>query len=161
MQQFYYIQHLGKVHEKFHTPVNTVIWGTIVCIFCLVLIQLTPYFSTLVGIVTMTLTFVIMGISAMVFPFAKKELFDRSPVNYRIAGIPVMSILGIINAAFMGFVLYRLIADDLVGARSWQSMIFVFGQIALGFILFFIAKGVRKKKDGIDIMMAYREIPSE
>jgi amino acid transporter len=152
---------LGKVHERFHTPVNTVIWGTVVCIFFLVLIQLTPYFGTLVGIVTMTLTFVIMGISAFVFPFVKKDLFDRSPVNYRIIGIPVMSILGLINAGFMGFVLYRLIADDLVGARTWQSMVFVFGQIALGLILFFVAKGIRKRKDGIDIMMAYREIPSE
>jgi amino acid transporter len=152
---------LGKVHEKYHTPVNTVIWGTVLCIFFLVLIQLTPYFQTLQGIVTMTMTFAIVGISAMVFPFSKRELFARSPVNYKFLGIPVMSILGFITACFMSFVVYRLLADPIVGANSWQSLVFVFGQIVLGFVLFFIAKIYRQKKDGIDIMMAYREIPSE
>jgi APA family basic amino acid/polyamine antiporter len=152
---------LGKVSEKNHTPANTVIVGTVICVVFLALIVFTPYFKTLVGIVTMTLTFVIMGISGFVFPFVKKDLFNRSPVNYRVLGIPVMSILGLITAVFMAWVVYRLLADAIVGARTWQSLVFVFGQIVLGFVLFFIAKAYRKNRDGIDIMMAYREIPSE
>ena len=109
----------------------------------------------------MTMTFAIVGISAVVFPFSKRDLFARSPVNYKFLGIPVMSILGLITACFMSFVVYRLLVDPIVGANTWQSLVFVFGQIALGFILFAVAKVYRQKKDGIDIMMAYREIPSE
>jgi hypothetical protein len=101
-----------------------------------------------------------MGISGFVFPFVKKDLFNRSPANYRVLGIPVMSILGLITAAFMAWMVYRLLADAVVGARAWQSLVFVFGQIVLGFVLFFVAKAYRKSK-GIDVMMAYREIPSE
>jgi APA family basic amino acid/polyamine antiporter len=152
---------LGKVSEKNHTPTNTVIVGTIICAVFLALIVFTPYFKTLQGIVTMTLTFVIMGISGFVFPFVKKDLFNRSPANYRVLGIPVMSILGLITAVFMAWMAYRLLVDAIVGARAWQSLVFVFGQIVLGFVLFFVAKAYRKRKDGIDVMMAYREIPSE
>jgi len=151
---------LGEVHRKYHTPVNTIIAATVLSLLFLALIVLTPLLQTLSGIVTMTLAFVVVGLSAVVFPFVRRDLFERSPVNYRIAGIPVMSILGLLTAAGMGYINYRLLADPVVGANTTPSLIFVFGQIVLGFALFFIARAYRKSQ-GIDIDLAFREIPSE
>lgn len=151
---------LGEVHRKYHTPANTVILATILTEFFLALIVLTPYLQTLVGIVTMTLTFVFVGLAAMAFPYVRKDLFARTPVNYRIAGIPVMSILGLVTAGGMAFICYRLLSDPVVAANTTPSLIFVFGQIVLGLIIFYVARAVRRRQD-IDIDLAYREIPSE
>jgi amino acid transporter len=152
---------LGEVHPRYHTPVNTTALATVISIAFLALIVFTPYLQTLVGIVTMTLTFVITGFAAMVFPYVRPHLFERSPVRYRFLGIPVMSILGTLTAVFMALVCYRLLADDVVGANTPESLAFVFGQIVLGFILFFAMKAYRMRKDQIDVMLAFNEIPSE
>jgi hypothetical protein len=42
----------------------------------------------------------IAAISAIVFPYRKKEIFEASPVNFRLGGIPVMSIIGLANTIF-------------------------------------------------------------
>jgi len=151
---------LGEVHRRYHTPANTIIVGTLITVLFLGIIVLTPYLQTLVGIVTMTLNFVFVGIAAMLFPILRKDLFSRTPVNYRLAGIPLMSILGLVTAVTTGVMCYELIVDPVAAGGTTSSLIFVFSQIILGFLIFFAAKLFRKRQ-GIDIDLAYREIPSE
>jgi hypothetical protein len=61
----------------------------------------------------------------------------------------------------MVLVCYRLLADDVVEPTALNPWCSVFGQIVLGFIPFFAMKAYRMRKDQIDVMLAFNEIPSE
>ncbi len=96
----------------------------------------------------------------MVFPYTKKDLFESSPMNHRIAGVPLMSIFGFLTTVFMGYVIYLFFGDDIAAGNSTASLIAVFGPMTVAFIAYFIAQALRKGQ-GIDVSLAYKEIPVE
>ena len=46
--------------------------------------------------------FIAVGLTAIVFPFAKKKLYETMPMKSSVAGIPVLSILGVVSVIFFG-----------------------------------------------------------
>jgi amino acid transporter len=150
----------GDVSPKYHTPVNSIILAGIIAEIFLILYSFTDWFQTLVGILAITFTFFFIGISAMVFPYTKKDLFESSPMNQRIAGVPLMSIFGFLTTVFMGYVIYLFFGDDIAAGNSTASLIAVFGPMTVAFIAYFIAQALRKSQ-GIDVSLAYKEIPVE
>lgn len=124
----------------------------------------TPIF-TLVANYTLfyAIIFTTFGITAIMFPFRKKELFEASPgiVKKRIVGLPIISILGAITAIFFGFIIYFSMKSPAfsgpVGPLAYAYTILVF---ALGAIIYYVARWYRRR-EGIDIDMAFKEIPPE
>jgi APA family basic amino acid/polyamine antiporter len=92
----------SETNKKYHTPVRSVITITIIAIFGIAFYQLIfplafSYSNFTTGYNT---AWLVACASAAAFPFIKKETFEAQPtyVKKRIAGIPVMSILGICGA---------------------------------------------------------------
>ena len=44
-----------------------------------------------------------MSLTAVAFPFLKKNVFENSAVAWRIFSVPVISVVGVISAAFVVF----------------------------------------------------------
>ena len=150
----------GDVSPKYHTPVNSIILSGIIGEIFLILYSFTDWFKTLVGILAITFTFFAIGISAVVFPYSKRELFDSSPMNHRVFGVPLMSIFGLMTTIFMGYVIYLFFGDDIAAGNSLSSLIAVFGPMTIAFIAYFVVQAVRERQ-GVDVSLAYKEIPSE
>ena len=150
----------GEVSRRFHTPVNSIVLSAVIAELFLVFYCFTDWFKALVGILAITFTFFFIGLSAMVFPYVRKELFNSSPMNQRMAGVPLMSIFGLITALFMGMVIYFFFGDDIAAGNNLASLIAVFGPMTVAFVAYFIIQAVRKGQ-GVDITLAYKEIPVE
>jgi amino acid transporter len=152
---------LGKVSSRYHTPVNSIILCAVVAEISLALYCFTEWFNTLVGIFAMTFMFFFVGISAIVFPYVRRELFESSPMNYRIFGIPLVSIFGLLTSIFMAYMLYCFYYDDVAAGNNLPSLIAVFGPMIIAFIYYFVAQGIRKSREGIDVSYTFKEIPVE
>src|SRR5690606_7980317 len=85
---------LAWVSPRFHTPVVSLVLMGGLSIVSLAIYVFTPYFATLVGIFGFLLTFIMVSLSALLLPYRRPELFAGSPVAWRIAGVPVLSIVG-------------------------------------------------------------------
>jgi len=151
----------GKVSATRHTPVNTVLLVFALGIAFLAGLSFLSDLTTLGGIVAMIATIGTACLASAVFPLRKKELFERSPVNYRIAGVPWMTVIGFVSAAFMYFMVYELLTDSLTGASVTRSLLFATVPGVAAFVYFWVMKSYRLRKDTLDIMLAYGDIPSE
>jgi len=150
----------GEVSRKYHTPINSILVSGAIAELFLILYSFTDWFKTLVGILAITFTFFVVGVSGMVFPYVRRDLFESSPMNHRVAGLPLMSIFGFLTAVFMGFIIYLFFGDDIAAGNSTASLIAVFGPMTAAFIGYFVAQAVRKRQ-GIDVALAFKEIPVE
>lgn len=159
---------MGEVSETLHAPVwNLVIIGALgIAALWVFLFGHLPILSGIAGFV---LTFLITSVAAMAFPYKLKAVFESSPVNWRVGGIPVITILGAISFVFVALMEYFYLSawDSGVGilappvSRTTWIMFFVnVGILLLGGVIYAITKAWRKRQ-GIDVTLSFKEIPPE
>jgi len=156
----------SEVNTKYRTPVRSVITITIVAVFGIAFYQLIfpvafSYSNFTTGYNT---AWLVACASAAVFPFIKKDTFEAQPtyVKKRIAGIPTMTIFGILGA------LSTIVMDIFVAlnpsyagipANLSNISLVILGLIFVIGLVFFVASKAIQKSRGLDLSLVFKEIP--
>jgi APA family basic amino acid/polyamine antiporter len=107
------------------------------------------------------ITFLGTVIAAIILPWRRKDLYESSAiVGYKIAGIPLITIAGVISAIFLIGMLYEWAHWSVYGSNSPDSAKY-FGITYLAAILIYIAARVYRRRQGIDLARIHHEIPVE
>jgi basic amino acid/polyamine antiporter, APA family len=114
-------------------------------------------YATLFALIGMML----VGLSAAVFPYRRPEMYRASVTNRTLLGIPVVSIAGA-GSVLSGIVLYYVLMHyPAFGIANRQRLVLVMiGVVALGVVYYAIVRALRAR-EGVDISLAYAEIPPE
>jgi hypothetical protein len=97
---------------------------------------------------------------AAVFLPLRKELWATSPVrNFKIAGIPVVSIGGIIGVFYNGLAVYAFTFTPILGFGLPSTLVLIV-TFLVPFVLYWIIAAVRKRQ-GIDVRIIFQSIPPE
>jgi len=120
---------------------------------------------TLCSTLVIAVTYFGSTIAAILLPFIKKDLYAASPIaKYKILGIPLISIAGVIFGGFLCFLLYQWIIDPNelygIGLKNTSSVIYM-GAMYLLALAIYIGFKIYRKREGIDISKIYDEIPVE
>ena len=127
---------------------------------------------TLCSTLVIAVTYFGSTIAAILLPFVKRDLYEASPIaKYKILGLPMITVAGVIFAAFLGFLLYQWILDPNAlygigwsinpdGVKNTTSLIFM-GAMYLLSVVIYIGFRIFRKREGIDINKIYDEIPVE
>jgi amino acid transporter len=160
----------SEVHPTFRTPVFSLATMCIASIISLAIYVFTPYFATLVGIFGFILTFGLTSIAAMLMPYRAQSIFEASPVNWRMGNLPVISLVGGLSVLACLFMEWVYLSDPYAGLQSTPTPFFdqipygmAWFNIAIflsGLLLYYIAKAVQGRR-GVNVDLAYKEIPSE
>jgi APA family basic amino acid/polyamine antiporter len=104
----------------------------------------------------------IVSIAAAAFPYRRRDLFDASPpfVKKKIAGIPAMTILGVISFFVSIGVAYATITPAFVGTLSFDYVLAVAATLIIGPIIYYIGYYYQKSR-GIPIHLAHSQLPPE
>lgn len=154
---------LSKVDRRYNSPYMALIFVTIVAIILQAAWLWTPlleYFAYIVfGWMIMQ---IIAAISAIAFPYTRKDIYDKAPpiVKKKIGPVPwltVLAILSIIIAVWLG---YASMSPALIGTIDPIILAFTFGLYALGLVIYFISS-IYHKKTGIPLELSFKEIPPE
>jgi uncharacterized membrane protein len=88
-------------------------------------------------------------------------VFETSTINQRIAGIPVITIIGVVSFAAQAFMAWVFLRDPSAGLYGKPRMV-VFNIVVFlsGLVIYYIAKAVRSRQ-GIDVSLSFKEIPEE
>jgi amino acid transporter len=120
---------------------------------------------TLCSTLVIAVTYLGSTVAAILLPYTKPDLYNASPIaKYKVAGIPLITIAGIIFGGFLVFLLYEWLADPNslygIGWKNTSSIIYMGAMyvLALGIYLGFRAYRARQ---GIDVSRIYKEIPVE
>ena len=119
------------------------------------------------------ITFLGTSIAAAILPWRRRDIFDKSPIaRYKIAGIPVITITGVVSAAFLLYMLaewsfsaiYGTQLVDITGGHvkvsNPSTVIYFAGTYVLAIAIYVVARLIRKNQ-GIDLARIHQEIPVE
>ncbi|MBI3648856.1 MAG: APC family permease [Actinobacteria bacterium] len=167
---------LGRVNERTHTPINALVvmgLGSTAALWFYT--RPDSPFKTLVGIFGFILSFILTSIAAIVMPYKLKDVFENSPVSWRVGKTPVMSIVGVLSVISSAFMAWVYLHDPLSGL-SWHPVhegggIFLhsrtFNMFLLniliflsGLVIYLVARAVQSRR-GIELDATFKEIPIE
>jgi len=115
-------------------------------------------YATLVQLIAMGL----VGLAAVLVPYIKPDLYRAAATHRKVLGIPVVTIAGagaILTAVFIWVLYFHY--PTAFGLSDKTKMFTIFGvTIALAIVYYFAAKAFRRSK-GVNIDLAYAEIPPE
>jgi len=157
---------LGWVSERFHTPVIAIGISTAGSIGFMWLIA----FKSIAFLTLIEVLLVVWGtvmVSAIVFPRARRQFFETSPVkNTRFLGIPVMSLTGALSLIFFAGVIYLLWNDPVAAGPLFtlhhvSREFWIVLSIVIAGTAWYLGSRAYRKRQGIDLGLAFQQIPIE
>jgi APA family basic amino acid/polyamine antiporter len=116
---------------------------------------------TLDATLVIAVTFLGSTVAAAILPWRRREIYMASPIaRYRILGIPLITAAATLFGIFLVWCLYKWLKDDAYGINNTDSLIFMGCLYALALIIF-VAARLSRRRQGMDLSMAYGEIPAE
>jgi len=150
------------VSPRTRTPVVALVTYLIGSIIILVMLD---YWGSILAALSATLaqlafTYIPTGIAAVVLPLRQKtkRLYETSPIKYEIAGIPLITIIGILQLLTMGWFTYMFATNPAYGANGTMSVLGIVGVFLAGFVIYYASLFYHKQR-GIDISLAFSELP--
>ncbi|HYW02088.1 MAG TPA: hypothetical protein VE862_11510, partial [Candidatus Acidoferrum sp.] len=163
----------ANVNDRFHSPHYAVLTVGVLAIATEYLYWYGPGLLTgyLNSAIAVEVAYLIPGLAAFLLPFVKRDLYERlvKPLpgwlGKTVGGWPLISICGLGVTLIWLFGIYTELFPVMTYGYLGSSLGFAAGAtiapIIAALILFEGARAYRKKKDGIDIVMAFKEIPPE
>jgi presenilin-like A22 family membrane protease len=97
----------------------------------------------------------IFGLAIMVFPYVRKDIFEKSTIQWRFAGIPVMSILGLLST-IVGFFIFTY-SLTLVNVNAVTALCLL---LAIGLVIH-MYQLKKNEKQGVSLADVYSQMPPE
>jgi amino acid transporter len=132
----------------------------VVALAFLAIYSFTDTLVILSGLPGMGLVFLVVCLAGIVFAYRHREAYEGSPARVTFLGLPLMTIAGVVGAAFCAWVIYGALVDDAFGANSTLSKIMVAVVPIVGFVWFYVARQYQMSR-GTNIDLKYKEIPVE
>jgi basic amino acid/polyamine antiporter, APA family len=154
---------VADVSERRHVPVWAVLLMLVPAVVVSALYAYTADFRTYIldAVLVIAVTFLGTSIAAIVLPWRKKQLYERSPMaRYKIAGIPLITISGVASALFLGYNLWKWLADGLYAVNNRASLVFLGSMYLLALVIYVVAR-IYRARQGIDLRAVHQEIPAE
>jgi amino acid transporter len=153
---------LADISEKTHTPVKATIVTVLIGVFFLVTSAYNFFGTTLPSALGYTLAYMITMIAGIVYPFYRKGIFGASPsvVRRKIAGIPLISLFGVIGALACLVTSYFFVLLPSVSGITSSGVLTAIGFYIVAVLIYYGVKAVRKSQ-GIDLDLVFKQLPPE
>jgi amino acid transporter len=166
----------AAINERTHTPVFTLALITVCSIPFLYMAAYSANFLKVVALSTIVgfPTFVLVGVSAILFPYRRRAAYEASVSNISVLGLPLMVYFGIGSVIAGLFGAWLWFAYPSLGLpRAGENLVaqlftspfrgglaLVAADLILGAIIYYAGKAWRASQ-GIDLSLNYLEIPPE
>ncbi len=154
---------LGEVNDKYHTPVKAILLCGVTGVVALVALVRIPQASLLGALLAQIVAFIVVSIAGIVFPYRLPQIWEGGG-GRRLLGVPAITLAGIGGVIALGGLMIMFIFNDTVNATfavtRGISLKFMIGVIVVGAIWYAAAWSLNKRR-GVDLALAYREIPPE
>ena len=157
---------VSYVHPRTHSPLVALIISAIGCELFLYMIiyqeSIFSYFST-AGLATQV-AYVMISVTAMLFPFRRKKVFEASPAGkYKLGGLPLISLLGLISLCVNLYIAWIFVFGPPLGVLSVSSTLSIesVGGIFAACLVVYLVSWALRRGQKIDLSLSFREIPPE
>jgi amino acid transporter len=154
---------ISDVNERFRSPHWAIAIITVISIIILYLINFTSYPQAgAINVLIWFSSFIPPSVALALLPYLKKDLFASAPSFFqrRLVGIPIFSIIGIVCAASFSYMVYVAFQNPLLASVTALGVEVEAGLIVSALVIYY-ASVVYHRRRGLDITLAFKEIPPE
>ena len=152
---------LAKVNPRTGSPVIATVFTAVVVEALLILFAKGKigYFNPILVIGTV---WGIVGLTAFLFPLLPRarRQWEASPVKYKIAGIPVLCIIGATSVAYWALAVYLAFTVDALGANKSSNLWFCALTFAIPMV-YFAAVYAYRQRQGVNLGATFAELPPD
>ena len=103
---------------------------------------------------------IVLG-AGIFFPYMRPEIYQKSPIaKNTLLGFPTMSVHCALGFIASQFYFWTLWLDPVAAGHDPAQLKIVAGIFVIGVVFFFVMKAIRSAQ-GIDVNLAFKEIPIE
>jgi amino acid transporter len=155
----------ADIGERFRTPHLSIIAVVALGIISEAFYEVQGWAASFtMGSILWCVLYVVPAAALVIFPYVKKDLFNQSPgfVKWKLAGLPVVSIVGAITAIAFAWEGYIGFVTGCGGycTPSQFAYYLIAAVIVLGFVVYGAAWAYHKH-EGLDLSLALKAIPPE
>jgi amino acid transporter len=154
---------LGEVNDRHHTPVKAIILCALTGLVALIALVQIPQASLLGALLAQIVAFILVSLAGVVFPYRMPQVWEGGG-GRRILGVPAITLAGIGGVVALGGLMVMFIANNTVNATfavtRGISLKFMIGVIVVGAVWYATTWALNRRR-GVDLALAYREIPPE
>jgi amino acid transporter len=162
---------ISRVNARLHTPVNAHVAYFVASIPVIWLYNNFTYGEGDAAVSWASLTlgvtfacgyvFVATALAGALLPYRAKAAYEASPGSrYTLGGYPLVTLIGLLGAAFGVVFLFLFLTNDQLGLTSQLAYTVVGGVLLFAAAWYLIAKQLRRSS-GINVDYAFKEIPPE
>jgi APA family basic amino acid/polyamine antiporter len=123
----------------------------------------TSVFTVIVGAFGQIITLGIGCLAASLIPYKQKDLYATSPIAGYLGRLPKLTIIGLLGALGALLMVLNMARDPFSGVDVNASPVMFWvsiGMFPLGIALYYLSGAVRRR-EGVNLGLAFREIPPE
>jgi amino acid transporter len=166
---------LASVSDRYHTPVVSLSVVGVLSFIALVVYATNPDFTTLVGIVAFIVSFMIVSVAAILFPYRRRDTWASSPVAQTVGGVPLITIVGVLSLIACLVAEWAYLSDPLSGVgvlangffgedgaptKDLVRLVIAAATVLSGLVIYEISRWYRRRS-GMRLEAAFEEIPIE
>jgi len=156
-------QALGRVNDRVHTPVTAIVFCTVTGELALLALINIAQASLLGALLAQIAAFILVSAAGIAFPYRLKDLWE-SAGGRRLFGIPTVALAGAGGVIALGGLMVMFIFDKSISSEfavtAHLSVEFMLGVVAAG-ILWYFGALLYNRRRGVNMNLAYKEIPPE
>lgn len=153
----------AELKTRFVTPVYGLLVYLVGSVIFLLLAVYYPFifFYTTASTAAVLLAYLLAAIAAIMLPRRAPDVYKQSPISkYNLGGVPLISVIAVLSIVFCGWLTYTYIAIPALGLTNPIPLAVVIGIYVILAVYYYINKFYRKRA-GIEIELAFKEIPPE
>lgn len=106
------------------------------------------------------LTFFVVAIAGIAFPYRRRELYNASPIKRSFLGLPNITAVAIVALAVYILFFVSLCTADALGANGASGIRATYIIAIIAIVLYPISRVINRRR-GVDLGLAFRELPPE
>jgi len=153
---------LSKVDPRSRSPLIAIGVMLVLSIISTAIYSFTDWFTSITALLGLTVSLLTTAVAGTLLPFRQRALVEASPYNGKVLGIPVLTFVGVLAMLGFGGAIAILLWDPGSGTSLSDNpgkVLLVIGVYLAAIAIWWISRAIRKAQ-GIDIDLAYRELPA-
>src|SRR3984893_1758607 len=156
----------ANISAKRRVPYGSLILMIVPSIVVSALFAYQPKFQVIFLDATAVIAVTFLGtvVAAAILPWRRADIYRNSPIaRWRVAGIPVITVTGVISAIFLAFMIVEWSLNTVYGTAFTTNVLPLqyFAVTYLVAIAIYVVARVVRKRQGIDLARIHQEIPVE
>ncbi|HKM51161.1 MAG TPA: APC family permease [Candidatus Bathyarchaeia archaeon] len=153
----------ADVNARFKTPVKALLTAYLLALAVFLLTLVAPNVYTLFGALFFfpLINVFIVCACGLVFPYVRKDLYEQMPLKAKIGRVPVLSIISLLSLILVTWSASSYATNtSFLAAFGITDTMIVFGASfwVVGIVIFFVSRAYNKRR-GIDLSIAFKQIP--